>query len=142
MDYYQYYAKQAGGGYPVFQGARFQRGYGLGNIFKGFFRWITPLIKTHALPALSAASKEVGKEALKTIANVSTDTINGKNFNTALKERGSEAINTLAKRGTEAIDSYTNQQKGSGRRKRKSKKTIKQTSKRTKKDIFDNEFLA
>ena len=40
--YEQYYvdqAKQKGGNLPAFHGARFQRGYGLGSIFKGLFRW-------------------------------------------------------------------------------------------------------
>ena len=39
--YEQYYvdqAKQKGGNLPAFHGARFQRGYGLGSIFKGLFR--------------------------------------------------------------------------------------------------------
>ena len=65
MDYQQYYTNQAGSGYPVFHGTRFQRGYGLGNIFRGLIRWITPIIKTHALPEIAAGSKEIGREAIK-----------------------------------------------------------------------------
>ena len=95
MDYQQYYTNQAGSGYPVFHGTRFQRGYGLGNIFRGLIRWITPIIKTHALPALAAGSKEIGREAIKTFSNVATDTLNGRQFNQVFKERGSEAINSL-----------------------------------------------
>ena len=39
--YEQHYlnqAKQMGGNLPAFHGARSQRGYGLGSIFKGLFR--------------------------------------------------------------------------------------------------------
>ena len=35
MDYRSYYQNQSGSGYPVFQGVKYQRGYGLGNIFRG-----------------------------------------------------------------------------------------------------------
>ena len=49
--YEQYYlnqAKQMGGNLPAFHGARSQRGYGLGSIFKGLFRWATPHLKQGA----------------------------------------------------------------------------------------------
>ena len=41
-QYYLDHAKQKGGNLPAFHGARFQRGYGLGSIFKGLFRWAMP----------------------------------------------------------------------------------------------------
>ena len=135
MDYQQYYTNQAGSGYPVFHGTRFQRGYGLGNIFRGLIRWITPIIKTHALPVIAAGSKEIGREAIKTFSNVATDTLNGRQFNQAFKERGSEAINSLTKKVEDHI------QKASGKRKKKKKLVFNRNKKRTKKDIFDNEFL-
>ena len=55
--YEQYYvdqAKQKGGNLPAFQGARFQRGYGLGSIFKGLFRWV--------MPHLQQGAKVIGKQ--------------------------------------------------------------------------------
>ena len=33
MDYKQYYKQQAGSGISAFQGARYQRGSGLGKVF-------------------------------------------------------------------------------------------------------------
>ena len=38
MNYEDYYLNQSGSGIPVFMGARYQKGSGLGNIFRSFFR--------------------------------------------------------------------------------------------------------
>ena len=49
--YAQYYvnqAKQKGGSLPAFDGARFQRGYGLGSILRGLFRWAMPHLQQGA----------------------------------------------------------------------------------------------
>ena len=58
--YEQYYldqAKQKGGNLPAFHGARFQRGYGLGSIFRGLFLW--------AVPHLQQGAKVLGKKAVE-----------------------------------------------------------------------------
>ncbi len=46
--YEDYYAKQSGGEMPVFRGARYQRGHGLGNFFSGLKRVAIPLLKRGA----------------------------------------------------------------------------------------------
>ena len=59
--YEQYYldqAKQKGGNLPAFRGAQSQRGYGLGSIFRGLFRW--------AVPHLRQGAKVLGKKAIQT----------------------------------------------------------------------------
>ena len=56
--YQDYYLHQAGKGYPVYAGSRYQRGHGLGSIFGG-------LIKA-AMPLLKKGAKTLGREALKT----------------------------------------------------------------------------
>jgi len=91
-----------------------------------------PIMKTHALPLLTASSKEIGKEALKTVANIATDALDGRNVENSIKERGHEAINSLKNKVEYHI------QKGSG--KRKKSKLTKRHKKRTKQDIFDHEF--
>ena len=61
--YEQYYvdqAKQKGGNLPAFHGARFQRGYGLGSIFKGLFRW--------AMSQLQQGGKVIGKKLYKRVS--------------------------------------------------------------------------
>ena len=71
--YEQYYidqAKQQGGSLPAFHGARFQRGYGLGSIFRGLFRF--------AVPHLQQGTKMLGKKALQTGVDVAQDVLEGK----------------------------------------------------------------
>ena len=64
MDYLKYYEDQSGKGIPVFHGSKIQRGYGLGSIFRSFFRWVVPLFKTHAMPLIKEGAKAVGSEVL------------------------------------------------------------------------------
>lgn len=44
----QYYVQQAGGGLPVFAGARVQQGHGIGNVLGGLVRMAIPLLKSGA----------------------------------------------------------------------------------------------
>ena len=60
--YHDYYIHQAGKGYPVFAGRRYQRGHGLGSIFGGLFKAAVPLLKKGA--------KTLEREALKTGLNI------------------------------------------------------------------------
>ena len=43
--YDNYYLGQVGSGGAAFAGARYQRGHGLGGIFRGLFRAATPMLK-------------------------------------------------------------------------------------------------
>ena len=95
MDYVKYYENQSGRGLPVFRGAKIQRGYGLGNLFRSFFRWIAPILKTHALPVLKEGAKTLGTETVKAVANVATDAITGKNMENVVKDRSEEYIKSL-----------------------------------------------
>ena len=78
-EYYLNQAKQKGGNLPAFHGARFQRGYGLGSIFKGLFRW--------AMPHLQQGAKMLGKRALQTGVDIAQDVLAGENVKTATKKR-------------------------------------------------------
>ena len=85
--YEQYYvnqAKQKGGSLPAFHGARFQRGYGLGSIFRGLFRW--------AMPHLQQGAKVIGKKALQTGVNVVQDVLDGDNIKTAVHKSTKQAL--------------------------------------------------
>ena len=42
----EYYVQQAGGGLPVFAGARVQQGHGIGNVLGGLIRMAIPLLKS------------------------------------------------------------------------------------------------
>ena len=138
MNYKEYYENQAASGYPVFRGYPNQKGYGLGGIFKTFYKFILPLFKTHALPVLKKGAEVVGTEAVRTAANIANDAISGRNFKDATRERLNEAVNSLS---TKAQESF---QSGSGRKRRRSLNSRKTfISKKTRKgfrrirDIFD-----
>ena len=94
-------AKQKRENLPAFHGAQFQRGYGLGSIFKGLFRW--------AMPHLQQGAKVLGKKALQTGIQVAQDVLKGNNVNTVLARHSREAIGGLVP------------QAGSGRKSRKRK---------------------
>lgn len=80
--YHDYYLSQAGRGYPVYVGRRYQRGHGLGSILGGLFKSAAPLLKKGA--------KFLGKEALKTGLNVASDALQGENVGQAIKKRAKE----------------------------------------------------
>jgi hypothetical protein len=63
--YHDYYIHQAGKGYPVFAGRRYQRGHGLGSILGGLFK--------AAMPLLKKGTKTLEHEALKTRLNIAGD---------------------------------------------------------------------
>ena len=54
--YEQYYTSQAGSGLPGFQGLRYQRGHGLGSLFRGLVGVGAPLLKKGAI----ALAKSLG----------------------------------------------------------------------------------
>ena len=70
--YHDYYIHQAGKGYPVFAGKRYQRGHRLGSIFGGLFKAAMPLLKKGA--------KTIEREALKTGLNIAGDVVQGRNL--------------------------------------------------------------
>ena len=108
---------QTGNGMPAFVGVPYQRGRGLGSLFRRLFRFAMPLLKS--------AAKAVGKEALHTTANIATDLAKGvTNPTEVLKSRGREAASNLASRLVQHIntggeDDKENQPPHHGSRKRK-----------------------
>ena len=134
MDYYEYFKNQIGSDLPVFRGHRNQRGHGLGNWFRSFYRFVVPILKKHALPLIKKGATIVGTEAIKTAANVATDKIAGKSFEESGRERIDEGIENISQKWS---------QNGSGERKKKRflKKeiSIHRNPKKVRrlKDIFD-----
>ena len=88
MDFKSYYINQAGNGLPYFVGSQYQKGYGLGGVFRNIFRWIMPIVRDHAIPV----AKSVGKELLRTATNVAQDTLNGEDFKQSTKKRLRESF--------------------------------------------------
>jgi hypothetical protein len=92
------YDQKGAGGMPVYYWARYQRGMGIGSMFKSFARWILPVAKTHVVPVLKDAAKFVGSEAIKTAGNIATDAIDGKDLNESVKERSKESIGSISEK--------------------------------------------
>ena len=67
--YEQYYTSQAGSGLPGFQGLRYQRGHGLGSLFRGLVGVSALLLKKGAI----ALGKSLGQKALKAGVELAQD---------------------------------------------------------------------
>jgi hypothetical protein len=51
-----------------------------------------PVLKTHALPLITSGAKTLGKEALRSAANIATDSLNDIKFMDSLKSRSKEGL--------------------------------------------------
>jgi len=133
--YEDYYMRQTGGGdMPVFVGARYQRGHGLGSILSGLFRRVLPFLKANA--------KNFATNLLKTGVDVAEDVFDGKKkFTDSLKERVPQGI----KRTINDLEF----QSGSGVAKRRKRDIIRRAidiqsdvqRRRGKRDIFANDGI-
>jgi len=122
--YEDYYMLQSGSGLPVFQGSRGQRGHGLGSMLSGLFR--------SAVPMLKRGLATFGKHALKTGLEIAGDVVEGKSFKDSARERIVPTIIPGIKRFAE--QEIFNNQSGSGKRRRRTKKIRRNVKRR---DIFN-----
>ena len=83
-------AHQRGHGLPVFTGLRYQRGHGLGNMLRALGKI--------ALPVLKSGAKVLGKQALKTAAQVANDVASGAPIKKAVKKRVVQRVQKVTKR--------------------------------------------
>lgn len=137
IDWDTFFAQQAiqsgqhGGGY--FQGQLYQRGHGLGNIFRGIFRLLMPVAKS--------VVKNIGKEAIHTGFNIASDTLHGQDIKEAAKVHGRKAVqNLLTSAQTHLADQSG---KGIKRKAPSRKKPVKLgiVKKQKKGDLFDNDYI-
>ena len=77
--YHDYCIQQAGKGYPVFAGRRYQRGHGVVSIFGGLFKAAMPLLKRGA--------KTIVREVKKTGLDIAGDVVQGRNIKQAAQSR-------------------------------------------------------
>jgi hypothetical protein len=99
--YHDYYIHQAGTGYPVFAGRRYQRGHGLGSIFGGLFKAAMPLLKQGA--------KNLKREALKTGLNIAGDVVQGRNIKQAAKSRLKSTGENLLQKAMDTVGPQDNE---------------------------------
>ncbi|GBN60160.1 hypothetical protein AVEN_241298-1 [Araneus ventricosus] len=128
-EFLEHYTNHKGSGIPYYEGVSFQKGYGLGGIFRRLFR--------AALPFLVKGGKALGKEALITGTNVINDVVSGEDIKIAAKRRSKEAGKNLSRKAIGHVHSMMG--KGKYKRKRKEQKRIISSKKRKTRgrDIFD-----
>jgi hypothetical protein len=127
--YHDYYIHQAGKGYPVFAGRRYQRGYGFGNIFGGLFKAVTPLLKK--------GTKTLEREVLKTGLNIVGDVVQGRNIKQTAKLRLKSTGESLLQKAMDTIRPTVQRVlKGSAKRKETRRRQTKQQN--TSNNISDN----
>ena len=112
--------QQRGGNIAGYRGARFQRGYGIGGIFKSLARYAIPLFKQGA--------KVVGKRALQAATEVGQDVLQGKNVRESVKTHGGDVVKDFAEQGAKALL----HQAGRGSKRRQGQRSNLSTTKRLK----------
>lgn len=122
-NFKSYYLDQAGKGFtfPVFRGTPYQRGYGIGSVFK---RYAIPI------------AQYLGRKLLKAGLSVGTDFLQNQNLKDSIKTQAKSLASSVATDGLHRLKSLS-EQKGFGRYKRK--KRLKKNPRRLRKvkDIFD-----
>lgn len=111
--------EQEGSGF-YYYGLPFQRGYGIGSLFRGFLRM---LIK-------SKAGRTVGKEALVTSAKILDNIV-----------QGSDLKETIVNEAKQGIKRLANQQSGGGPKRKKRKVVKKKKKKITRKMVLGKRVL-
>lgn len=133
MRYRSNPAFQYGGNIPYFQGGTFQRGYGLGSIFKKLSRSFAPVLKEGLIKA--------GKKALVTGSQVVGDMASGKSFKESIKTRSKENAKQLLNDVVSGIGKSKRikpvKKNKSISRKRAARGGRTKAAKRRKPDIFD-----
>lgn len=122
--YYSNQAQQKGRG-AFFAGRRFQKGAGIGSIFGSLFR--------RALPFLSNITKQIGKQALKTSANVLADTASGHRIQDSIKTRLRESGQEMKREAINKLQNAITSQTGSGRKRKMSRQSKEGSSRKRRK---------
>jgi hypothetical protein len=116
-----------------YKGLTYQKGYGIGDQFRRFFNWITPILKKHALPKIESGLKKVGEEIINSTANIAKDVIQGRSFS----ESANENVNNSVQNIKEAVETSL---EGKGNLKRPYtifKRIEEKKKKKNKSDIFE-----
>ncbi|GFU82026.1 uncharacterized protein F54H12.2 [Trichonephila clavipes] len=106
-DFVPFERGQIGSGLTHYKGINFQKGYGIGGIFRRLFR--------AASPFLVKGGKTIGKEVLMTGSRVASDVLSGENFKEAVKTRSRESGKKLAQKAIDRVQSMV----GKGQYKKK-----------------------
>lgn len=105
-----YYTHQTGKGLNYYRGSPYQRGYGLGGMFRSFFRTAAPLLKS--------GIKAIGKQLFHGGVGLVNDISQGQDFKGSAKRRFKEVGKALTDKAATKVKNMI----GSGKRNKKRKR--------------------
>lgn len=79
-----------------FHGMQFQRGAGLGAIFRSIFRTLMPLAKS--------AGKAIGRQALETGASIASDVVAGESARESVEKHGRTGAANLLRKAAKRME--------------------------------------
>jgi len=125
-----YYVNQSGSDLNFYQGVTHQKGYGIGGLFRSLFRVAMPLFKSGA--------KAIGKQVLRSGADLVNDLAHGVDVKTAAKQRLKEAGRNLTDKATTKVKTMIGSGKKNNKKRKLSKRSlISRSAKKHKvRDIF------
>ena len=103
-------------GHGYFAGFPRQRGAGLGDVFRRFWRFLKPIAKSLA-PVVTSAGKAIGEEGLATTARVLNDVVQGSSLKDAVANEGKEGVINLLGKAETKLKS----QRGQGRKRKRNR---------------------
>lgn len=132
QDFKEYYDQTGSGAPSVFIGSKYQRGYGLGNIFSSLLKTAIPLVKKGAL--------SLGRTALQTGVQIAKDGLEGKDIKTSMRRNLKSAGRQVITKGLNSLVAHVdggNQHNKTRKRKRKTTNRSRHSNvKRPRRDIF------
>ena len=84
------------GGYNVFRGVPYQRGNGLGSVFRSFLRYLIPIGKE--------IGSAIGRQGLESGNRVLSNVLEGKNLKESLVTEGKSGLKNLLQKAAENVD--------------------------------------
>ena len=94
-DWYEYFLSQTKQGGAGFTGLEYQRGGGLGNVFRNIFKIVLPYMKR--------VGKELGNEALRTGALLASDIVAGQEIRKSAKDRVKAGTSNLLRKAANKL---------------------------------------
>jgi len=96
------------GGYAIFRGLPYQRGSGLGSVFRRLFRYLLPIGKE--------IGSAIGRQGLESGSRVLTNVLEGKDLKQSLVDEGKMGLKTLLDKASSNLEKAQQQQTGKGSR--------------------------
>jgi len=139
-EYFLSQAKQSGHGLSSYNGLMYQRGNGIGSLFRGLFRLIVPLAKNTLIPAAKRAGKAIGTELLSGGMNAAGGILAGEPIGRVVKKQARSVAGNLLKRAGQKVQAGGSKPRKRGRPKGRSSSRTVIVKKRRTHERFDDIF--